>query len=510
MPPSFHNKIQHILKSADLPKDLSEDLKKELESHFYEKERDLRLSGVSEEEVEQKVEEDFGDEEIVGSYFNFVHKKSFYSLIKTLMQNKNKPSIFYTVVLFIFLILFFQTILLDMATVLQLSADNVFDAFIASEMNQFRMAALVLVFITSLTLVVRLYRGGEFSQKLVSVILSLLIFTEIGITYSFLHSLPNNDISDEELIQNPEAYDESHEADWVNFYNENDGYQFNLPQSYLAYRKDGTSDLVKYFYPYAKVGFKPEEGEIVAFGPAYASDKEMIDVQVFDADNSPDKKEDETWIEYYSRTELQNNVIQKEPVAVEGFFDDGTLISVPGVNRIYLSTPLKKRQAIFTKEYNDRFYVFLYDDQNNIHREILGVNIEAFSPEKKMKWVTFNDIFCPFVIQIPDNWYTTTNERADFDECLPLDFSYGEGRFDMHVKIAETPNLSVRDFNGSKIISMGETEWQGMPAKRFLLDRNAQGEAGFAVELKSNQWLIFQYQPQDKQVEKILNTLVIK
>ena len=504
------HKIKKIINAADLPKDLAEDLKKELESHFYEKERDLRLSGVSEEEVEQKVEEDFGDEEIVGSYFNFVHKKSFYSLIKTLMQNKNKPSIFYTVVLFIFLILFFQITIFDFGTAAQMSAEGQFDEFVASTLNNYRIVALGFILVTSFVLIGRLYRGGALSQKVVSGLLFIVFLGEMGITYSFLNALPEVPISDHELIQNPQAYYDQNDGEWINFYNEADGYQLNLPQSYLAYRKDGSSDLIKYFFPNSRTGFKPEAGEIVAFGPAYADDQEMIEVQVFDADNSPDKKEDETWLDYYSRTKLQNNFTQKEPVAVEGFFDDGTLITVPGVNRMYLSNPLKKRHTIFTKEYNDRFYVFLYDEQNKTHREILGVNIGAFTPEKKVKWVTFNESFCPFVIQIPDNWYATEDKSAGFDECLPLDFSYGEGRFDMHVKIAETPNLSTRDFNGSKIISMGETEWQGMPAYRFLLDRNAQGEAGFAVELKTNQWLIFQYQPQDKQVEKILNTLVIK
>ncbi len=86
MASASHKKIRQILKEADLPKALSEDLKKELESHFYEKEHDLRFSGLRNESLEKKLSEDFGNESLVAKHLNFVHKKSFYSFVKSLMK----------------------------------------------------------------------------------------------------------------------------------------------------------------------------------------------------------------------------------------------------------------------------------------------------------------------------------------------------------------------------------------------------------------------------------------
>lgn len=86
----LHKKIQNLLKSADLPKDLSEDLKKELESHFYEKEYDLSLSGLSSEEIEEIMHQDFGDEKSIGATLQLIHSQS---LIKTIMKKLLVPTL---------------------------------------------------------------------------------------------------------------------------------------------------------------------------------------------------------------------------------------------------------------------------------------------------------------------------------------------------------------------------------------------------------------------------------
>ena len=78
--------IQKVLQDANLSTNLSEDLKKELESHFYEKEHDLRFSGLRDEEVENQLSKDFGDEKLVAANLMLVHKFSFFSFIKMYMK----------------------------------------------------------------------------------------------------------------------------------------------------------------------------------------------------------------------------------------------------------------------------------------------------------------------------------------------------------------------------------------------------------------------------------------
>lgn len=492
------HKIKKILTSADLPKDLSEDLKKELESHFYEKERDLRLSGVSEKEVEQKVEEDFGDEEIVGSYFNFVHKKSFYSLIKALMQNKNKPSIFKTVLLFILLMLFYQNTVFDMATVLELTRGGDLEPF-ALLQNNFRMWVLGLIFVLSFILVIRLFRGKFLAQKLIAIVLFIVICIEVGITYSLIETnviLPEASrvILDQELIENPQAYYDRNKMEWANFYNEADGYQLNLPQSYLVYRKDGSSDLIRYFFPNSRTGFKPEAGEIVAFGPAYADDQEMIDVQVFDTDNTPDKKEDETWLNYYLSTQLDG-----KKYAIQGENENGTIslednvLHAIRVTEVTLEEPMKMKHNLVLWQFSNRLYAFLYDAKNSAHQEILrGQSVHV--PEGKMDWVTFDQPSCPFTINLPSDWgVLKQNPLSPFidsskgqevldleNNFIPLNqgtdchFSgFGRSDFDLALSVDLVEGSPVEDYFKSKNLGVqleGNTTWQDLPAKKILLE----------------------------------------
>lgn len=82
----YEPKIQKILQEANLPKSLSKDLRKELESYFYEKEQDLRFSGMKSDQIEKQIQKDFGDENVVGSTLKLVHALSFSSFLEFYMK----------------------------------------------------------------------------------------------------------------------------------------------------------------------------------------------------------------------------------------------------------------------------------------------------------------------------------------------------------------------------------------------------------------------------------------
>lgn len=82
----YHKKIQAVLKEADLSKKRSEDLRKELESYFYEKEMDLRFNGMKTKDIQISIQKDFGDEKLIGSTFQLVHKFSVHSFLKLYMK----------------------------------------------------------------------------------------------------------------------------------------------------------------------------------------------------------------------------------------------------------------------------------------------------------------------------------------------------------------------------------------------------------------------------------------
>lgn len=520
MASAFHKKIQAILKEADLSKELTMDLKKELESHFYEKEHALRFSGLKDEEIGKKLIEDFGNDEILAKHLNFVHKKSFYSFIKSLMKNENKPSIFNSVFLFILLLFLYQNTLSDMHTsvvIAELSHYSGDFGYTSDHENQFKFFILFLLLIGSFTLMIRLFRGGALSQKIVSTFLGIIILLQIGLTYSFAttdtvlynSTFKSSQPDDLTLIQDPYAYDEPEEAEWPIFINEQDGYQLNLPISYLAYRKDGTSDLAKNFSA-SSPRFEPKEGEIVAFGPAYSSDKERIDIEVFDTSNAPDKKENETLKGYYLRTQLGSKKYEIEEVNDNGFMSaEDSILFDTRVTKISLEKSIKMRNNILIKEFANRLYVFLYDANNPIHQDILNFHLPSI-PEGKTNTVTFDDPSCPFTLQIPDYWKTIyPTENNELKGCKSLAFSFGNYPH-LRARLMEGNLNSYFKGQGFEVKRMGETEWQQIPSRRVLLEKEGEKEASFALELKPEKWLIFQYHPYDKQTEKILNSLHIK
>ena len=69
--PKSEQLINQIIKSAALPSEETKDLKKELESHFFEAEKNLQISGQN---VEETVD-DFGDPKIIGKYIRKAHRK---------------------------------------------------------------------------------------------------------------------------------------------------------------------------------------------------------------------------------------------------------------------------------------------------------------------------------------------------------------------------------------------------------------------------------------------------
>lgn len=510
---TFDKKINQILKEANLPKALSDDLRKELESYFYEKEQDLKSSGLKSDDIQKHLSQDFGDADMIGRTLQFVHKKSFYSFIKSLMKNQHKPYIFETTLLLTILYFLHRSILSDSA--IRTTIASFYREF--GFYNEDVRLISFLIILLALILVIRLYRGGEISQKIASMVLSIAIVGSFGYNYfspeqsSLAYQNKINSISDQDLIENPEKFDESSEAYPIQFYNEKDGYSLSLPLSYMVFRQDGTSDLVKYF-TFPKPIYTPEPGEIVAFGPAYSSDKERIDVKVFDLDNSPDKTADETWKDYYLRTQLKNRDYQIEPVELEGFFGNMPAQKLPNVHTVHLSKPLKIRQDILVQEYNNRLYTFLHNAKNPLHKEILGIGAGVHVPEEKINWITFDLPECPFTLKIPDYWeqgYIAENgEHIDMDKCeSPAFVSEGYGLYTKNVK---TQNLeNYLESEKMEIIAIGEAEWEGLPAKRFLVKGDYDQQAGFAVETKKDQWLIFLWYP-DKLVEKVMNTLQIK
>jgi len=82
----MHKKIQAIIDEAGLPSEQTDELRRELESHFYEKELDLELSGVPKTQIQSQLEADFGDQEVIASYFRWVHQRNIYSFIKTMFK----------------------------------------------------------------------------------------------------------------------------------------------------------------------------------------------------------------------------------------------------------------------------------------------------------------------------------------------------------------------------------------------------------------------------------------
>ena len=512
MASKYHQKIKQVVKEADLPKALSEDLKKELESHFYEKEHDLRFSGLKGDEIEKQLSKDFGDEEFVAKHLNFVHKKSFYSFIKSLMKNENKPSIFNTVFLFILVFFLYQNTAWDMATQVQMA--NLNGGF--RTFGEGGVINLGLFLILNFILILRLFKGGAISQKIVASILFIVMLGQIFYSYTLVtRSIiiwddPAN-IPEHELVENADQYDEREEAEWIIFNNEKEGYSLNLPLSYFAFRSDGTSDLTKYFSP-PNAFFEPKLGEIIAFGPAFSADKDRINVKVFDADNSLDKKENETWTNYYLRTQLEGKKYKLESRNGTGFFDENIVFDL-GVD-VILENEIQMRKNIWLFEGSNRLYAYLYDAQNPINREVLS-GISHWVPVEKEKWVTYDNPNCPFAINLPDHWkiYNDDQKSRTLDyktDCKfkgfgmansisDLDFDLVEGTLDTYFK---AQNLTLK--------LEGDTEWQGFPAKRLLFGSLVSKGAAFAMELEENKWLIFRYSSHYPLIDKILNSLEIR
>ena len=86
----FDAVIEALLEASLLGAGEKEEIRRELQSHFYEEANDLRLQGWSDEKIKKHVLQRFGDAEQVGKQFWLLH------------QNKNPFLIFYSLLLTMF------------------------------------------------------------------------------------------------------------------------------------------------------------------------------------------------------------------------------------------------------------------------------------------------------------------------------------------------------------------------------------------------------------------------
>lgn len=510
---------------ADLPPDQAEDLRRELESYFYEKELDLELSGVPIIQIQQHLEADFGDEAVVATYLKYVHKKSFYHFITSLMKNKFKPSIFETVVLFVIIFYLYQNFLISFRQA------HLLDFY---GMARSSIYVFPLLFLMNITLIIRLFLGKSVVQKAVAVLLFLILIPSIFQTRMLLKTPTHVQVSDQEMLENYEDYDyfiNTGSFDSLGYRSEKYGYQFRIPEGWMAYMSDGSSAFWRHLNG---------NEDVQSFGPPYGSDSELIDVQVFDSQSAPDKEEGELWVDYYQRVYLKEKGIEysfnqdylnsdstqwseEDQYSFENFY--------PGYLKLELVEPVDMKQNIALYSFYNRLYVVYYNASNPVHDQIVSSPKDFFIPEGKMEWVAFDHSSCPFSLKIPITWipfviegdyYGSSYGGSSIDingiqDCEFSGFDIVTGEMVIFEHLKDSAIGTYFEERDVEIVRSGETMWQDLPAKRLLLQMpKGWFMGGFSVEINPGEWIVFVYNVStapyevDSYILEVLSSLRIK
>ncbi len=471
MDSKFHKKIRRVVTGAQLTPELSRELSLELESYFYEKERDLQFKGVKPTAIEQQMEAEFGEEESIAKNFQRVHSHPFYSFIQSFMKDDTRPYLFENIFVFLLLLLVFHNFLWDMNLRLE---TNVWD-----DPLLISLVMLMVLLGLGFLLAARMFLGKTQAQKTVGILLALITLGHGVFAFSLLDGtiLPQNPfttITDQDLIDDPEDYDEWDEAPWISYENETEGYTISLPMSYMAFYENG-SDLAK--------NLTGLEEEISSFGPAWASNASHIGIEVFDAYNATDKSQEETWSDYYIRTRLSDKAMTAEKDIEDNETFHAILSKITLKEELYMGD---LRKDLLLVEKNNRLYSFLYTADDAIHQSILfGGGLGFFVPEDRIVWTRYANPACPYSLELPDYWggffgMGRFEELATIEDedCWLEGFRAPDGE-DQTVGVEWMKTTSIDDYidfrfadrEDTSILGQEDLTWQYLPARKVAIER---------------------------------------